>query len=331
MIGVAALHERWFIPDDGLPTRWTDVLDPGTGLAIAAAVGVVVLVTAAWLARGRRPILPGTFELGATEERLAVVLGWMPLLLAVHTAVPLLVSGIQGQLLVPNLTMELPVSAFVGLAEVGLGLLLFYGVFARYAGYVLVLVWGVGVLIFGPVRLLEQAIFLGIGLFFVIVGRGPLAVDRLFGRWAGARERWLHHAVPILRITTGFSFAWLAFTEKLLNLPLGLAFLDRYPFVNFLPGMADANFLRVAGAVELTAGLLLIIGAFPRLVILVLWLPFNLTLTLFGWRELVGHLPIYAVMAVVLMWGNGGNREVRALRAGLVPVREKPLDAARKP
>ena len=33
--------------------------------------------------------------------------------------------------------------------------------------------------------------------------------------------------------------------------------------------------------------------------------PSNLTLTVFDWSELVGHLPIYGVLAVLLLWGSG--------------------------
>lgn len=268
--------------------------------------------------------------LGATQEQLAVVYGWIPLLLAVHTAVPLLVSGIQRNLLVPNLDMGLGVGALLGLLEIAVGLLLFYGVFARYAAFGLGAVWCAGVVLFGPVRLLEQALYLGIAAFFWIVGRGPISVDRIFGPWAHARERWLPHAVSILRVATGFSIAWLALTEKLLNLPLALSFVSEYPWVNFLPafgiGVSDATFLRMAGTVELTGGLLLMLGIFPRLVILLLWLPFNVTLAAFGWRELVGHLPIYAVMGLLLLWGPGGKADHEAFRAGLVPESGKPIE-----
>lgn len=241
---------------------------------------------------------------------------------------PLIVSGIAGRLFTPNLEMRLPASAFVGLGQIGIALLLFYGAFARYAGLGLAAIWALGVLLFGPVRLLEQTIVLGFAAFFFIAGRGPIAVDRVFGSWAGARERWLPHAVPALRVATGFSLAWLALSEKLLNMPLALTFLETYPEVQFLrgAGVSDATFARGAGALELAAGLLLLAGAFPRIVILVLWFPSNLTLTVFGWRELVGHLPIYAVMALLLLWGAGGPLYVEALRAGLIPTAEKPVD-----
>lgn len=306
--------------------------EPGTLAAAGGAVLATLAVFALWRARGRRAVLPGPFALGTSVERLAVLMGWVPLVLAAHTAAPLFVSGVRGELFVPNLVLELPVSAFLGLAEVGVALLLFYGLLARYAALGLAALWLLGASLFGPVLMLEHVQFLGIAAFFFIASRGPIAVDRVLGGLTGAKERWLPYAVPALRVTTGLSIAWLALTEKLLNLPLALRFLERYPFVNFLPELgiaaSDVTFLRAAGSVELAVGLLLVSGAFPRLVILGAWLPFNLTLTVFGWQELVGHLPIYAVMGIVLLWGPGGEGDLEALRAGLIPTREKPVGAA---
>jgi hypothetical protein len=48
--------------------------------------------------------------------------------------------------------------------------------------------------------------------------------------------------------------------------------------------------------------LFVVFGLFPRLIILFAWLPFNLTLTIFDWVELIGHLPFYGAMAFLLIW-----------------------------
>jgi hypothetical protein len=102
---------------------------------------------------------------------------------------------------------------------------------------------------------------------------------------------------------------------------MGLAFLADHHF-NFLPyiGMPidDTKFLLIAGTVELVVGLMLIAGAYVRLVILITLIPFNLTLPFMGWRELVGHLPTYGILALLLLWGDERAGEkgalVRALR-----------------
>ncbi len=324
-----ALHERWFVGYEDLPMRWADAFRPDVALVAAGAGAAVLAASALWRLRGREPLLPGPLAFGATRERLALLLGWVPLILALHTAGPLFVAGVRGELFVPNLLMEMPWRIFVGLAEVGVGLLLFYGFLSRVAALGIAILWMAGLFLFGPVLLLEQAIFPGIAAFFWITTRGPVAVDRIFAERGRVREALLPYAVPALRVGAGVSIAWLALSEKLLNLPLALRFVGEYPWVNFLPalgiGASDEAFVIAAGGVELTAGLLLVTGAFPRAVILFLWLPFNVTLTAFGWQELVGHLPIYAVMAIVLLWGPGGDEDLAALRSGLVPMGGKPV------
>lgn len=322
------LHERWFVDSAPFPLTWEGVTDPG---ALAAAGVAIAIAAAAWLlGRRRKPDpVPGPLGLGASERSLAILYGSLPAILAIHLAIPLVVSGINVELFAPNLVLREPGSvplqstfaAAAAVLQIGVALALFYGAFTRAAALALVALWVAGVVHFGPVLLLEQAIVPGIALTLAITGRGPFAVDALLSARRGRpRLRRLHHAMTPLRIGTGVSLATLAFTEKLWNLPLGLAFLERYP-VNFMPSlgipMDDRTFLLAAGTVELLAGLLLITNTYVRLGIVALWLPFNLTLAAFGWRELVGHLPIYGAMAVIAIWGSGSEADVRALRRGL--------------
>ena len=51
-------------------------------------------------------------------------------------------------------------------------------------------------------------------------------------------------------------------------------------------------------------GLLLISGALPQAIVLIAGIPFNATLFFFGETELVGHLPIYGAMLLLLVWGS---------------------------
>ena len=232
----------------------------------------------------------------------------MPLIIGVHTAVLLLVSGVELQLFVPNL--ELPwhfVGGAIALAEIVIALSFLYGALTRVGALFLAAIWLTGAVLFGPLLLLEHVLFLGIAFFLFATGRGPLAIDMTMQRLHKPIEKLMPFAVPVLRILTGTSIVVLAFTEKLWNVPMGLAFLAAHPF-NFLPalgfgGVTDLDFLIIAGTVELTFGLLLASGAFVRLTILVLWVPFNLSVPFLGWRELVGHLPIYGIMALLLIWG----------------------------
>ena len=51
-------------------------------------------------------------------------------------------------------------------------------------------------------------------------------------------------------------------------------------------------------------GLLVISGALPQVIVLVAGIPFNATLWFFGANELMGHLPIYGAMLVLLVYGS---------------------------
>jgi hypothetical protein len=80
-------------------------------------------------------------------------------------------------------------------------------------------------------------------------------------------------------------------------------------------GWSDLEFARAAGAIEVLFGLLLISGALPQAIVLIAGIPFNATLWFFGATELVGHLPVYGAMLVLLVYGSdAAHREgVRAL------------------
>ena len=343
---MALLHERWFVDSTPFPIRWEAVTRPGALVAVGAAAAVLAGAALLWRATGRKPVIPGPFALGADGRSLAILYGAIPLILALHLAVPLVVSGINVELFVPNLVMrepgavpvQSPFSAVAAVMEIGIALALVYGAFTRLAALALVLLWVAGAVAFGPVRLLEHAIIPGTALTLWITARGPFAVDALLSSRLGRPKLGLlDRAMTPLRIGTGISLVTLAFSEKLWNLPLGLAFLERYP-VNFLPSLGlpvgDETFLLMAGTVELLAGLLLLANVYTRAGIVVLWLPFNLTLAVFGWRELVGHLPIYGAMAALAVWGRGSDADARALRLGLLqrPVLfDPPEDAERSP
>jgi len=65
--------------------------------------------------------------------------------------------------------------------------------------------------------------------------------------------------------------------------------------------------LALFGAVEQLVGLWILFGIFPREIILIAWIPINLISTVFNWTELIGHLPIYGTLAILLVWSLGSK------------------------
>lgn len=309
-------HEKWFVPDaNSYPIKWSLLLSWQVGLAVGAAAVALVAARFAdgWYRRRRARTSEQEKRLaGISEEQLRRVYAFLPLLLAIHTAVPLLVSGFQLELFAPNLKMQTTLlSGLLALAEVLIALALVYGVFTDYAAWGLIGLF-VAALVLGPfvglpvVFVPEQVLFVGIAVFLLIIGRGPFSGDALLGRRTRPHPEYITYALPALRWGTGLSFVILAFTEKLLNPAVAEAFLTQK--INFNLGtrfgLPNGLFVYGAAIVELTFGVLLISGYLPRLVITALWVPSNLTLPYLGWVELAGHLPIYAVLLTLLIVGS---------------------------
>jgi hypothetical protein len=319
------LHERWFIDEVKFPVQFDTWSSPESLIPVAVALGITVVATVIYRARGRHNIVPGPIALGMPWENYVRLLSWVPLVIGVHMGVTLLVSGVNRQLFIPNL--ELPVNLLggvLGMVEIAIALAFIYGALARPAAAALGVTWLIGMLVFGPLRLIEHLEIPGIAFFLFATGRGPLAFDMALDKLNKPIGTLIPHAVPVLRISLGIALTVVAFTEKLWNIPMGLAFLADHNFNFFpyigLPQIDDTKFLLIAGTVELLVGLMLIAGTYVRLIIVITLIPFNLTLPFLGWRELVGHLPTYGILALLLLWGDERPGEegalVRALRGG---------------
>ena len=319
------LHERWFTDESRFPVQWGTWGSANSLAPLAVAVGITLVATAIYRARGRRSVVPGPVALGMPWDNYVTLLTWVPLVIGVHMGVTLLVSGVSRQLFVPNL--ELPVNLLggvLGMVEIAIALSFIYGALARPAAAALGVLWVVGMFVFGPLRLIEHSEIPGIAFFLFATGRGPLAFDMALDRLNKPIRSLIPYAVPVLRIALGIGLTVVAFTEKIWNIPMGLAFLTDHNFNFFpyigMPGIDDTKFLLIAGTVELLVGLMLIAGTYVRLIIIVTLIPFNLTLPFLGWRELVGHLPTYGILALLLLWGDERPGEegalVRALRGG---------------
>jgi hypothetical protein len=316
------LHERWFTDEAFYPVQFGTWSSSNSLIPIGIAAGITLVATLIWRARDRHSVVPGPVALGMPWENYVTLLTWVPLVIGVHMGVTLLVSGVTRQLFIPNLVLPVNLlGGVLGMIEIAIALSFIYGALARPAAAMLALLWLIGMIVFGPLRLIEHTEIFGIAFFLFATGRGPLAFDMAVGRLNKPLPSLIPYAVPVLRVSLGIGLVVVALTEKVWNIPMGLAFLADHHF-NFFPyiGMpvSDTQFLLIAGAVELVVGMMLISGAYVRLVIIITLIPFNLTLPFMGWRELVGHLPTYGILALLLLWGDerAGERGalVRALR-----------------
>jgi len=310
---IIVAHAKWFIDPSQFPLRLDSTAVERTVVAIGVALAAIAgafLFDRLLRARSRSTPPP---QLTGTRGDLRNLLSWLLLILALHASVPLVVAGVQRQLFVPNLSMPWTfVGGVIGLTQIVIALGFAYGVLTRVAALALAILFPAGAVFFGPVEMIEQLHMLGIAVALGVLGRGTFSFDGILALPRPQLRNWIPAAIPAMRVLAGLGMVWVGFTEKLWNVPLAVAFLERYP-LNFMPALgftsfSNADFAVAAGIAEVSIGALIASGFLTRWVILAAWVPFNLTLPYLGWVELVGHLPIYGIMAVLLFWGNG--REV---------------------
>ena len=327
LAGTVLAHEKWFHKGAWGLSDWLTLTRLPTAGLIAGVVGLTVLAAVIRHRLAKPSLLPGPVAFGADPDDVARFYSWGPVILGIHVALPLLVCGVQGYLFAPYLHLQGAWQYWLGLVQVGVAIALFYGALTRLAAVAMAMAWLIGIGVFGFEPMLENSHYVGFAAFFFLAGRGPLSVDRLLLPRLQPPDQLRRLAPTALRVGVGLGLVTVAFTEKLANPALAASFLQQYP-LNFTAAlgipMTDATFVLCAGAVELLVGLFVLFGLFPRLIILVAWLPFNLTLTVFDWVELIGHLPFYGAMAFLLVWapedsnlwieGLKGKRYARVMR-----------------
>jgi uncharacterized membrane protein YphA (DoxX/SURF4 family) len=311
VLGSLERHVKWFIDASRYPTDYTLLLSVPVIAAFAIA-GIAVAAAAWWQ---RTVPEPRTFR---ALERFA----WLgPLVLGMHLGPALIAAAALGMLFVPSLRVERDALGFALLAvEAMCGLLLLLGLATRPAAVALALLGVVAMQPFSFESILEQVHILGIAIFLFMTGRGALSIDRVFRRERPPRVGAVPAvALTLLRICMGVGIAFGALTEKLLDPELAGALLAQRPYLNVLAGLGVTNdqFVYLAGLTELVIGLVVLSGQLTRPAMAVGAVLFTVTLPVFGWLELLGHLPYYGIMLTLFIIPSADRSEVRdQLRSG---------------
>lgn len=193
----------------------------------------------------------------------------------------LILTSIQGIVIAPHTH-----NTWLVIIQACLGILLITGLLRRPAAICLVLFW------------IASMVFFGIDFLdaFYLIGIAVLT-------WSPERPRSLY----IVSATLGAALVMTAFNEKLLRPDLAVEFLRIHSW-NFMPMLGipytDRLFILSAGVMEVIFGLLLMLGWVTRLTILGIAPILLLTATLLGPKEVLGHLPIFVIAVLLLIYGN---------------------------
>jgi hypothetical protein len=290
-------HERWFEFGD-YPTDWGFAGETLTLVLLGGAVLATVLVRV--IAR---------FWPGVDVPFLARLVPFMPFAIRLHLTVSLVGLLSLGYYLSPAMDLEADVAGILlGAVMAVVAISMATGWHARAGAALLVAAGPIGMLEFGFLPVLSRIDMLGLAIYVLLAGPGRWSADH--ERGAAAEPALLDHARAVwaLKMAAGVALIVVAFDEKLARPDLALAFLADHPELNVAReiglGWSDLEFIRVAGAIEVLFGLLVISGALPQVIVIVAGIPFNATLWFFGANELMGHLPIYGAMLVLLVYGS---------------------------
>ena len=307
MSALPLAHETWFLerPED----LGFDFLAEGATLALLGAAALIALGV-----RLLSRVWPGI-----DVPWLARLAPWMPFAIRMHLAVSLVGLLSLGVYLAPSMDLEtdlagISLGAVMALVAIGMAT----GYRTREAAWLLIAAGPLGMLEFGVWAVVQRVDLLGLAIFVLLTGPGRWSADaergvakdrfQRDGILGEAALRSVSRAILALRVAAGTALIAVALYEKLLQPELALDFLAEHPDLQVARelglGLSDLEFVRVAGAIEVLFGLLLISGALPQAIVLVAGIPFNATLWFFGVNELLGHLPIYGAMLVVLVFGS---------------------------
>lgn len=290
-----------YFSSQDLSLRWDLFFQPLPIIFLATSIIFALLIWLIWKKRQKKDLLIGPKELGASNNSLKLFYGLVPLILGIHVAVALLVNGVQGQLFSSNHQLEGSLSNWIGLAEIMIALSLFYGGLTRPAAVLIGFLWILGIDLLGLRPMLESIQYLGFASFFYLAGRGPYAIDRILFPNLEPITSYTGHALLFLRIGVGLNLIVFGFTEKFANIPLASSLLEQHAFLNFTT-IPNEIFVLLAGTLEVLAGILIVLGIFPRTIALITLICINASLTISNWNELIDYLPTYGALAILLVW-----------------------------
>jgi uncharacterized membrane protein YphA (DoxX/SURF4 family) len=298
---VTTAHTRWFAHEELLPYKASE--PTGVYLGVWAIVAAAAVGIGYWLERR------GYLSLKFLQPRAAHSFDRAASAFTMMAGAFLMIAGTHEYLFSPNLGIEHGIAPVFIYVQFIIGLAFLLGIYARLAAMLLAALWFIGIPVIGVVPMLEDIWILSTAAFVFIMGNDYFSLVS-FRAVAPLAHKYRSYALPLLRLGTGATLLILGFTEKILHPEFGLNFLRQYDW-NFmaLAGLpySDYLFTLSAGAVESLFGLVFILGIVTRFNALVVATVFSIPIFLLGPIELAGHLPHFAAIVLILLFGAGNH------------------------
>lgn len=293
----ALAHEKWYVDHRGV--EFTRSVFSYVSPVFAAAI--IVLAAAAFLGV---VWLDRRFDGSAAARWLDLKLVSYKFnprtVLGVAIGVSLMGAGLQGTLFSPSLVLGGdPWSIALAMTQIALGsLFLFLEPAYSELGFLLVLLFLAGLPVVPFWDLMEELFMLGAGLFFLTTPSERTAWKPLL---MPDTQRLGYQA---FRIIVGLNFLVLS-GVKWLHPEFAISLVGEY-HINFLSafGASDAHFVFIAAVVETVVALCILLRAAFRPAATIGLLLFLISIYFFGFKELLGHLPVKAALFLFLVYGH---------------------------
>lgn len=322
--GMAQAHEKWFFSSEQIqefsrqarPEVFTSLNPINLSILVAGLIAIGALLVLDLSLRGK--------QVGReTCRKLLSLKDLLPPAVGITTGVVLIYAGVNCQFFAENLNLLRVHPEWIcfplSYAEVGLGICLILGLYTRLVSLLVLVVYLAAALLFDFREWLDYIDVVGVALFLMILGRGRFSLDEKLDIRFLDLSPYKKYAMPTLRIFVGLDLMVLGINDKLFNPHVAMAVVQKY-HLNFMQllgftGFSDALFVLGAAAVETSIGLMLVLGIATRLTSVILAGLFATTLVVFGPLELIGHLPLFAVVFALLSMGTGGRWRIQDLFA----------------
>jgi uncharacterized membrane protein YphA (DoxX/SURF4 family) len=294
-------HTRWFAENELPPLQTTEP----TGLYIGIWIAIVATVVSIGILTHTKNVLRLDFfrpKKRKSYERAASTF-------TMTAGAFFLIAGTHEYLFSPNLTIESGIPAILVVLQILIGIAFLLGIGTRTSALILAGLWFLAVPFAGLLKVVENIWILSTAAFIFLMGNDYFSIVSV-SVFKKATKKFRKYALSILRIGTGATLLILGLTEKILAPEFGINFLEGHSW-NFMQSLgfkfSDYLFTISAGSVEFLLGLVFVLGIMPRINALVVAVIFSIPLFILGPIELAGHLPHFAAVVLILLFGNGGH------------------------
>jgi len=300
----AFAHVKWFVGENGLPKTTSDE-NTFLYLVIWFFTAAIIILSGILLEKYLPKIKRSTSYLLNSKKHKAASL------FSLIVGVFFLAASFSGFLFSPDISNINKLDYLMILIQAIVGLAFIVGASVRTGSLALISLWLLTFVYAGISEALENFWVLGVGIFTIIYGREYFKISK---RKVFLNKNFLKYedyALPILRFLFGFNLLFLGISEKILNPKLSLEFLNTHNW-NFMQNFgiswySDYFFVISAGMVESIIGIFFMLGVITRLNAFFTAIIFSIPLFFVDISELLGHLPYFAILALLLIFGPGNK------------------------